>query len=103
MSTYAVLWSRPPREVEAGKLELEPTGLRFEGSRTRRAAHVHRLPYCDIERVRIGRRRHERLLGRPSLVLDLVAGGLLRIGLVDTPGVRSELADELTRLRTKPY
>jgi hypothetical protein len=95
MSTYAVLWSELPQEVEAGKLELEPAGLRFEGS------HVHRLRYGEIARVRIGRKPQERLRGRPSLVLDLVAGGLLRIGLVDAPGVRTELADELTRLSAR--
>jgi hypothetical protein len=98
MSSYAVLWSDPRQEVEAGKLELEPAGLRFEGSRGCRRASVRRLRYGEIAGVRIGRRPHERLRGRPSVVLDLVAGGLLRIGLVDSPGARGELADELTRL-----
>jgi hypothetical protein len=102
VSSYAVIWSEPPEEVETGKLELEPAGLRFEGSRGRRPARVHRLLYGEIEGVRIGRRPQERLQGRPSVVLDLVTGGLLRIGLVDAPGVRSELADELTRLSAKP-
>ena len=101
MSSYAVLWSGPRQEVEAGKLELEAAGLRFEGSRSRRAAHVHRLGYGEIAGVRIGHRPHDRLRGRPSVVLDLVAGGLLRIGLVDAPGVRQELADELTRLSAR--
>ena len=95
MSSYAVLWSEPRQEVEAGKLELESAGLRFEG------AQVHRLRYGEIARVRIGRRPQERLRGRPSVVLDLVEGGLLRIGLVDAPGVRTELADELTRLSAR--
>jgi hypothetical protein len=92
MSTYAVLWGEPRHEIEAGKLELEPAGLRFEGSR------VRRLLYGEIERVRIGRKPQDRLRGLPSVVLDLAAGGLLHIGLVDAPGVRAELADELTRL-----
>jgi hypothetical protein len=101
VSSYAVLWSEPRQEVEAGKLELEPAGLRFEGSRGRRPARVHRVRYGEIERVRIGRLIQDRLCGRPSVVLDLVAGGLLRIGLVDVPGVRAELADELIRLSAK--
>ncbi len=101
VSSYAVLWSEPRHEVETGKLELEPAGLRFEGSRGRRPARVHRVPYGEIEHVRIGHKIQERLCGRPSLVLDLAAGGRLRIGLVDAPGVRSELADELTRLSAK--
>jgi hypothetical protein len=97
VSSYAVLWSEPRQDVETGKLELEPTGLRFEGSHGRRPARVHRLGYGEIERVRIGHQVQERLCGRPSVVLDLAAGGPLRIGIVDAPGVRSELADELTR------
>jgi len=102
MSSYAVLWSEPRREVEAGKLELEPTGLRFEGSHGREPTSVHRLGYRQIERVRIGRRTQERLRGRPSVVLDLAAGGPLRIGVVDGPGMRGELADKLTRLSAEP-
>ncbi|MFL5959853.1 MAG: hypothetical protein ACJ75G_06280 [Gaiellaceae bacterium] len=101
MSSYAVLWSEPRRELEAGKLELEPGGLRFEGSHDRRQAHVHRLGHHEIEAVRIGRRAQERLCGRPSVVLDLAAGGPLRIGLVDGPGKRGELADALTRLSAR--
>lgn len=92
MSSYAVLWSEPRHRVEPGRLELAPGELRFEG------AHVHRLGYGEIERVRIGRLAQDRLSGRPSVVLDLAAGGTLRIGLVDGPGLRAELADELTRL-----
>jgi hypothetical protein len=102
MSSYAVLWSEPRHEVEAGKLELEPSGIRFEGSHGRTHMSVHRLGYGQIERVRIGRRAQERLRGRPSVVLDLAAGGPLRIAVVDGPGMRGELADELTRLSAKP-
>jgi hypothetical protein len=101
VSSYAVLWSEPRREVEAGKLELEPGGIRFEGSHGRLRTHVHRLGYRQIERVRIGHCAQERLRGRPSVVLDLAAGGPLRIGLVDEPGKRGQLADELTRLSAK--
>jgi hypothetical protein len=97
MSSYAALWSEPRQEVEAGKLELESGGIRFEGSRGRRPAHVHRLRYGEIERVRIGRSAQERLCGRLSVVLDLAAGGPLRIGIVDGPGMRGELAEALTR------
>jgi hypothetical protein len=97
MSSYAVLWSEPRQDVAAGKLELEQSGLRFEGSHGREPAHVHRVRYGEIERVRIGLRSQERLGGRPSVVLDLAAGGPLRIGVFDGPGTRSELADVLTR------
>ena len=45
MSSYAVLWSEPWRDIQPGKLELDPGGLRFEGSRRGREADVHRLGY----------------------------------------------------------
>jgi len=101
MSSYAALWSEPRREVEAGKLELESSGLRFEGSRGGSAAQIHHVRYREIERVRIGHGVRERLRGRPAVVLDLAVGGPLRIGIVDAPGIRAELADALTRLITR--
>jgi hypothetical protein len=99
MESYAVLWSEPEQPVRAGKLELEPTALRFEGSlgsRSRRL--VHRVFFEDIESVHVGRSRLERLAGRPALVLDLAVGGPLRIGSVQGAGVLSELAEILGRL-----
>jgi hypothetical protein len=99
MESYAVLWSEPEQPVRAGKLELEPNALRFEGSRgTRSSRHVHRVFYEDIESVRVGRSRLERLAGRPALVLDLAVGGPLRIGSVQGAGILSELAEMLGRL-----
>ena len=95
MSSYAVLWSEPPRGVETGKLELEPKSIRFEG------AHIHRIYYEDIESVRIGHEARERLAGRPAVVVDLLEGGPLRIGSVNGLGTITELADELTRLSVR--
>ncbi len=93
MSTYAVIWSEPRCDLEAGKLELGPESMRFEGSR------VHWVAYADIEGVRIGHRARERLCGKPALVLDLGQGDPLRVGSVDGVGTIAELADQLTRLR----
>jgi hypothetical protein len=98
MCSYAVLWSEPRHGIEAGKLELEARSLRFEGSRGPRSARIHRVAYEDIDGVRIAHGAQERLGGRPALVLDLNAGGPLRIGTVNGVGTISELADELTRL-----
>jgi hypothetical protein len=97
MESYAVLWSEPSEPVEAGKLELEAKCLRFEGSGgTRRAPHVHRVEYAEIEAVHVGRDSPERLGGRPALVLDLVTGGPLRIGSIAGVGLLSELAERLS-------
>jgi len=102
VSSYAVLWSEPAWEIEAGKLELEPVGLRFEGVRGGRAGRVHRVYYDDIHGVRIGRRPNERIGGRPALVLDLAVGGPLRIAGVNGLGTISELAEQLVPLTARP-
>jgi hypothetical protein len=101
MSSYAVLWSEPLREIETGKLELEPDGIRFEGSHGGRGGCVHRVHYDDMESVRIGHHTRERLGGRPAVVVGLDEGGPLRIGSVDRIGTVAELADELTRLSVR--
>ena len=95
MESYAVLWGAPSEPVEAGKLELEPGGLRFEGS-----AGSRQVPYAEIEEVHVGRLGPERLAGRPALVLDLVRGGPLRIGSINGAGFLHELDERLGAMRT---
>ncbi|MGD0714199.1 MAG: hypothetical protein ABSB24_08450 [Gaiellaceae bacterium] len=99
MTSYAVLWNEASEGVQAGKLELEPNALRFEGSGgTRSAPLVHRVFYEDIESVHVGRCVAERLGGKPALVLELAVGGPLRIGSIDSVGVLNELAEHLGHL-----
>jgi len=99
MTSYAVLWNEASEGVQAGKLELEVSALRFEGSDgTRKAPLVHRVFYEDIESVHVGRRIAERLGGKPALVLELAVGGPLRIGSIDSVGVLNELAERLGHL-----
>lgn len=102
MESYAVLWSEPQQPIRAGKLELEPTGLRLEGSLGTRGAEVQRVFYEDIEGVHVGRDRKERLSGRPALVLDLAVGGPLLIGSIQGFGILHELAERLGRLMATP-
>jgi hypothetical protein len=102
MSSYAVVWSEPLCDVEAGKLELEAESIRFEGSLGPPGARVQRVYYEDIDGVRVGYLPRDRLHGRPAVVLDLAEGGPLRIGTVNGVGTISELADELTRLMSRP-
>jgi hypothetical protein len=98
MESYAVIWSDPVEDVEAGKLELEPNALRFEGTHGAAAGRVHRVYYEDIEAVHVGREAAERVAGKPSIVLDLAVGGPLRIASINGPGMVSELAEHLARL-----
>ena len=96
MESFAVLWSESNRSPRAGRLELDSSGLRFEGESTQR------IYYEDIEAVHVARDRRERIAGRPALVLDLAVGGPLRIGSVGGVGILTELAERLGRLTATP-
>jgi hypothetical protein len=96
MESFAVIWSESYRSPRAGKLELDSSGLRFDGDCT------HRIYYEDIESVHVARDLRERIAGRPALVLDLAVGGPLRIGSVGGVGILTELAERLGRLTATP-
>ena len=96
MTTYGVIWNDSV-ESEAGRLELDPHGIRFEG-----VEHSHTLFFEDIESVHVGRAATERLAGKPSLVLGRHVGRPVRIGSLDGPGTLNELAGLLGRLTATP-
>jgi hypothetical protein len=96
MTSYSVLWD-DSTDSEAGRLELQPHGIRFEG-----VAHTHMLFFEDIESVHVGRAPAERLAGKPSLVLARHAGRPVRIGSLDGLGALNELAGMLGRLTATP-
>ena len=98
MESFAILWGERDHTPCAGKLELEPTALHFEGT-----ALTHRIYYEDIEAVHVARDTRERIGGRPALVLDLVVGGPLRIGSLGGVGILSELAERIGRLTATPH
>ena len=94
--TYAVIWrkSKLDGHVYAGRLELGPDGLMlWGGSGTHRV--FERLAYDHFRAVRRARSIRERVGGRPSLVLELVAGGEISIASVGQPGALTEVADRL--------
>jgi hypothetical protein len=93
MESFAVLWSESDTPARAGKLQLEPNGLTFEGPH-----FDHHVYYEDIEAVRVARNPAERLAGRPALVVNLAVGGPLRIGSLEGVGVLTELAERLGHL-----
>jgi hypothetical protein len=97
MESFAVVWSEPDAVPSAGRLELQPSSLCFEGTRESR-----RVYYEDIEAVHVARNSAERLAGRPALVVELSAGGPVRIGSLDGIGVLTELAERLGRLTATP-
>jgi hypothetical protein len=92
MESYAVVWSDHAGAVETGRLELCSECFRLVG------AYEWRIPYSCISGLHVGRRHSERLRGRPSLVVDLLDGGGVRIGSVGVPGALHELAERLSTL-----
>ena len=96
MTSYSVLWDDGV-DTGAGRLELDPHGIRFEG-----VEHSHELFFEDIESVHVGRAPAERLAGKPSVVLDRHVGRPVRIGSLDGPGMLNELAGLLGRLTATP-
>jgi hypothetical protein len=96
--TYAVSWEEPDGSPGSGRLELGRDALLLQGGNG--GAPVTRaFPYRNMAGLRVARAAHERLQGRPTLVVDLVGGRSLRIAGVAQPGIVSELAVRLSALR----
>jgi hypothetical protein len=92
--TYAVTWSKPDGHVYAGRLELLRDGLLLRGGSGKNLV-VERLDYDDLRAVRRARSIRERVRGRTSLVLELLAGGEISIASLGQPGALTEVAERL--------
>jgi hypothetical protein len=92
---YAVSWKEPDGSLGSGRLEVGAQALLLDG---RNGAPVKRaIPYEEISGFRVAR-SSERLKGRPTLLVDLLSEGSLRIAGVAQPGIVSELAARLSAL-----
>jgi hypothetical protein len=101
MASYAVLWRDGEGPVRAGKLELDLYGFTLDGvagAKGNRHRIAHRVDYEDICAVRVGRSTADRIVGQPSLVLELATGGPLAVRSIDGPGTLHELAEQLGKL-----
>jgi hypothetical protein len=93
--SYGVVWQESDRLPCAGKLELDLEELRLEGSVSGNAAS-YALPYRDLTSVHIGREERERLEGLPTLLLERVGGGTIRVAaLAAQAGIVAEIAERL--------
>lgn len=99
--TYAVTWEEPQGTRRSGRLELGADALHLEGSNGDGAASTE-LPYTDVRRFRLARSSVERLQGRPTLLLELLGGQVLKIAGVSQPGIVAELSDRLAMLTGDP-
>jgi hypothetical protein len=99
--TYAVTWEGPEGTRRSGRLELGADALYLEGSNGDGAAS-RELPYSDVSGLRLARAGGERLQGRPTLLLELRGGEMLKIAGVSQPGIVAELSDRLAVLTGDP-
>jgi len=93
--TYAVVWSEDGGPPNAGSLEVADGHLLLAG----RTESGRRLPYGDLADARLERLYAERLSGRPTLVLALRDGPVLRVASVEGGGALHELADRIAAAR----
>jgi hypothetical protein len=99
--TYAVTWEEPGGTRRSGRLELGADALHLEGSNGDGAASTE-LQYADVSRFRLARSGGERLQRRPTLLLELRGGQVLKIAGVSQPGIVAELSDRLGVLTADP-
>jgi hypothetical protein len=89
-ATYAVTWSEDGAHRSSGRLELTDRAVELTA-----AGASLEVPYDEIEAVAVARGRADRLDGRPTLVLQRVAGAPVRIASVVQSWILAELADRL--------
>ena len=95
-SSYAVSWRDRTGPAHPGKLELRADGIRLEtGSRNGRL-RVLALRYDAVSAVRMARGR-ERLVGRPTILLERGERPPVAISAVSGVGTLVDLADQINR------
>lgn len=91
---YTALWCDNGSPPLAGRLDLGPASLRFEGRSAERQA-LRNIAYTEIRSFRLARGSKERLLGHPAVVIDVGAPTPIRVATPE-PGALHELIDALT-------
>jgi hypothetical protein len=87
---YAAVWQDGGRPM-AGRVLVDASALDFEGAGRGRQAARH-IPFASIASSRLARAVGDRVGGRPSLVLELADGEVIRIATPEV-GALYELAE----------
>ena len=102
--TYAVSWrsETPGGERRVGKLVVGAASASLEGG-TNGHAYSRTIAAGDLADVRLDRTPAGRVHGRPSIVLALSNGSLLRVVSLDQPGTVPEIATCLAALAQRAH
>ena len=98
-ASYAITWQEGAEPVRHGKLELRSDALVLEGSDAAGPQGRH-IAYDEVTSAHVARTRNERLSGRQTLVVARRRATSFRITAVSQPGIISEVAENLSALRT---
>jgi hypothetical protein len=94
--SYAVTWSDDGGSVFAGSLEVAETGLSLAGTSPFACESHQQVLYVEVAEIRRGRRPRERLMGRPTLVVERRDGTCLRISALSGAGILNEIAERVS-------
>ena len=97
--SYAVVWQKDDGPVVPGQLRLEQGGIRLFGA-SAGGPEEHTLAYLSLGSVRLGHAPHERLAGRPSLLVELRTLERYLIAAIGGFGVLTELAEQIAAAMT---
>jgi hypothetical protein len=93
---YAVVWREDESPLSTGKLELLPGCFLLDGR-----DRSEEIPYDEVESVRVGRDRGDRLRGRAAVVLACSGGTRLRIAPVAQTSLVGVIAEHLVSRRAE--
>ena len=90
-TTYAVAWRSGGGRLCSGRAQLGRHELQLEGGTERVAVR-----YDELSAISIAHAASERIVGRPTLVLERSGGEPLRVASVAQVGIVSELEERIT-------
>jgi hypothetical protein len=96
--SYGVLWSEDGEAAYPGRLEVGPDRLVLEGALCGRAQRAELSP-GEIQSVRVGRTKNDRLGGLAVLVVERAGGSQVRVAPIGAVGLLHELLDVVNALR----
>jgi hypothetical protein len=96
--SYGVVWQAGEGPPAVGRLAVLPLALQLDGLVDGEQLR-ETVPYESLSEARIGRDAHERIGGRPTVVLERRSGPLLLVSTVAQPSLVGEIVEGLAALQ----